>query len=324
MVTALAGASGERDSSRRRRHRLRPGRCRPRPGAGVREDPGRLQLLLLVLRHPAGARRVAQPDGRRGARRGSPPGRAGPPRGRADRDQPRLLPRSRAPATTYRGSFARPEPIDRPRPPATLLRRGQPRRATSSCERCARRRAVSPAPARPAPVRGRRRAAGDGPSLHGVDLPAPARARRGVQPHDRRDRRLSRQRTSGPSRPTLEIVERAGITKVHVFPVLAAARDAHGGRATRSRPRSSASAALGCGEASHRRLPRAPGDASSGSPDRRARRPARPRVRRRLLAVARRGARRRLPARDRGGSIVARERPRRRSSGGGVLAALRA
>ena len=92
---------------RRRRHRLRPRRRRPRPGPGVREGPGRLQLLVRLLRHPAGPRRVPQPPGGRGARRGAAPGRAGSPRGRPHRHQPRLLPGPRGRATTSRGSSAR-------------------------------------------------------------------------------------------------------------------------------------------------------------------------------------------------------------------------
>ena len=55
----------------RRRDRLRPRRRRPRPHPGVREGAGRLQLLVRLLRHPAGARRLPQPPGRRRPRRGA-------------------------------------------------------------------------------------------------------------------------------------------------------------------------------------------------------------------------------------------------------------
>ena len=48
-----AGVRGRR----RRRDRLRPGRRPSRPRARLREDPGRLQLLLQLLRHPARPRR---------------------------------------------------------------------------------------------------------------------------------------------------------------------------------------------------------------------------------------------------------------------------
>ena len=88
--------------------RLRDAGHRPRPGPRVREGAGRLRLRLLVLRDPAGARRAAEPPRRPGARRDPPPGRAGPPRGRADRDQPRLLPRPRGRARPRRASCARP------------------------------------------------------------------------------------------------------------------------------------------------------------------------------------------------------------------------
>ena len=46
---------------RRRRDRLRAGRRARRPRARVREDPGRLLVLVQLLRHPARARCVAQP-----------------------------------------------------------------------------------------------------------------------------------------------------------------------------------------------------------------------------------------------------------------------
>ena len=54
--------------ARRRRDRLRPGRRAARPRPRVREGAGRLQLLVQLLRDPAGARRLAQPPRRGGAR----------------------------------------------------------------------------------------------------------------------------------------------------------------------------------------------------------------------------------------------------------------
>ena len=51
-------------SGGRRRDRLRPGRPSARPGARVRQDPGRLLVLVRVLRDPARPRRDAQPVGR--------------------------------------------------------------------------------------------------------------------------------------------------------------------------------------------------------------------------------------------------------------------
>ena len=66
-----------------------------RPRSRVREDPGRLLVLVRVLRDPARARRDAQPQRRRRARRDPPARRAGPPRDRPHRRQPRLLPRPR-------------------------------------------------------------------------------------------------------------------------------------------------------------------------------------------------------------------------------------
>jgi len=55
------------------------GDARLAPRARVREDPGRLQLLVQLLRDPCRARRVAQPLGRCGARRSAPPRCTGTP-----------------------------------------------------------------------------------------------------------------------------------------------------------------------------------------------------------------------------------------------------
>ena len=54
---------------RRRRDRLRPGRRRLDRVRALRQDPGRLLLLVPLLRHPARPRRHAQPARRRRARR---------------------------------------------------------------------------------------------------------------------------------------------------------------------------------------------------------------------------------------------------------------
>ena len=172
----------------RRRDRLRERRAPARSRARVREDPGRLLVLVRVLRDPARARRDAEPDGRGRARRDPPPRRAGASRDRAHGRQPRLLPR---PCGGLHARPARPRGGGdaRPRAPAPLVDRGQPRRrrprggAGGDADRLA-------APPRPAPVGRRRRAARDGAPVHGRAVRAAARAARRAQPDDRRDRRL--------------------------------------------------------------------------------------------------------------------------------------
>ena len=57
---------------------------------GVREDPGRLQLLVLVLRDPTGQRLQQEPSRRRSLRGDPSEGRAGPPGDRPDGHQSRL------------------------------------------------------------------------------------------------------------------------------------------------------------------------------------------------------------------------------------------
>ena len=57
-VVATAETTAADRRGRRRRDRVRPGRRAARPDARVREDPGRLQLLVRVLRDPARARRT--------------------------------------------------------------------------------------------------------------------------------------------------------------------------------------------------------------------------------------------------------------------------
>ena len=150
---------------RRRRDRLRPGRRAARPRARVREGAGRLLVLVQLLRHPARARRIAQPLAPTPCSREiRAPRRAGPPRGRAHRHQPRLLPRPRR-RLRPAAARARGRRDAGPRAAAALVDRDQPR------QRRARRRAArdadrQPPPARAAPVGRRRRAARDGPPLH--------------------------------------------------------------------------------------------------------------------------------------------------------------
>ena len=69
----LAAERGDRGVRRRRRRRdrLRAGRRAPRSSARVRPRPGRLQLLVQLLRDPGRARGVPQPE-----RRGGSPGGA--------------------------------------------------------------------------------------------------------------------------------------------------------------------------------------------------------------------------------------------------------
>ena len=202
-----------RGTRQRRRHPtnrgrsrcLRRGRCRgdrlrrcpapPRPRAGVRPDPGRLLVLVRVLRDPARPGRDAQPDGGRGADRGSPARAPGASRGRPHRRQPRLLPRpggglhARAPRPRGRRDA-------RARAPAAVVDRGEPRdgrprrRADRDADRLL-------APARPAAVGRRRGLAGDGAPLHGGAVRAAPRAAPRAEPHDGRDRRLPRRGRCG-------------------------------------------------------------------------------------------------------------------------------
>ena len=191
VVAKRARGDGCVRRRRRRRDRLRPGRRADRPRARVREDPGRLLVLVQLLRHPARARRVPQPQRRRGARRDPAPRRAGAPRGRSHRHQPRLLPRSRRRATTCRGSSAR---------------RGR-RRGSSGCASARSRSTTSNdalvAALRETPTVSRHLhvplQSGDDGVLRAMrrrytrrHLPPPARAaRRRVQPDERRHRRVS-------------------------------------------------------------------------------------------------------------------------------------
>ncbi len=127
---------------RRRRDRLRPGRRAARPRARVREDPGRLLLLVHLLRDPARARRDAQPPRRTPC---SPRSGAGSRRATA---------RSSSPGSTSAASAtARPAT----RLPRLVREAGRRRRRSSGCgsrrsrsttstpsssRRCARRRRV--------------------------------------------------------------------------------------------------------------------------------------------------------------------------------------
>src|SRR4029453_142304 len=142
---AVGGGRGPRAD------RLRAGRLAARPGPCVRAGPGRLQLLLHLLRDSARAGGVEEQGCGRGARRGRETRATGPPRGRPHGHQPRVLPGSRGwlRAGTA-GSRGRRRGWSRAPPP--LVDRDQPR------ERRARRcPAWDPgrvaAPPRSAPVR---------------------------------------------------------------------------------------------------------------------------------------------------------------------------
>ena len=174
----------------RRGDRLRPGRRPARPRARVRQDPGRLLVLVPLLRDPARARRLAEPE--------PPPRCSREVRRRVEQGHREVVLtginlgcfRDRAAGFDLPRLVREVGRDPRARAAAAELDRDQPRR------RRARRRAAGDAdggaaPARAAPVRRRRRPARDGPPLHGRDLPAAARAaRRRVQPDERRDRRL--------------------------------------------------------------------------------------------------------------------------------------
>ena len=147
---------------------------------------------------------------------------------------------------------------------------------------------VAPPPARAAPVGRRRRAARDGPPLLGRDVPAPARAAAGefnltsdvIVGFPAEDERAFES--------TLRTVARGRADEGARVPVLAAARTVHGGR----RPGAAAGeegARCAAARRFARRVPRALAD-EDRSRRPRARRPPRPRLRRRLLAVARRRA----------------------------------
>ena len=173
---------------RRRRDRLRAGARGTRADPRVREDPGRLLVLVLVLRHPARPGSDAQPLGGSRARRDRATRRAGPPRDRPDGSQPRLLPRPRgrirAAAAHPRGGLdpgrrAVAALVDRGEPPRPRPRRGAPRDADR----------VAPS-ARSAPVRGRRRAPRDATPLLVGAVPREARPAPRLQPDRRRHRRL--------------------------------------------------------------------------------------------------------------------------------------
>ncbi len=99
------------DAGGRRRRprcaRLRARRCAPRARSRVREDPGRVQLLVQLLRDPARPRRHAQPPRARRARRDPAPRRAGSPRDRPHRESTSAASATATPATRSRDSSAR-------------------------------------------------------------------------------------------------------------------------------------------------------------------------------------------------------------------------
>ena len=254
---------------------------------------------------PLRARRLAQPPRGRRARRDPPPRRPGPPRGRPHRDQPRLLPRPRGGLRP-----AAPGPRGgrdaRARAAAAVVDRGQPRE-----------RARSLAALRETPTVSRHLhvplQSGDDGVLRAMarrydsrPICAGSRSRRRLQPDDRRDRRLPRRGRARVRGTRCASSRRSGATKVHVFPY--SPRPGHRHRAARTpvpkhvkKERSArlrAAVARGVPAALARRSARG----------RRARRPPGPRLRRRLLAVARRRAGRRARPRAR------RARSRRRGS----------
>ena len=252
VVVVAPPQRGDADAvaRRRRRDRLRPGRRAARPRPRLREGPGRLQLLVQLLRDPARPRRARaaaarRPCSREIRRRVD----AGPPRGRAHRDQPRLLPRPRGGLRRCRGSCARPARC--PASPACGSRRS---RSTTSTRELVAALRETPTVARHLHVplqsgddgvlraMGRRYDAatylrrleplGDFNLTTDVIVGFPAEDERGV--------RAARS----------SVVEAAGLTKRARLPVLAA--PGHGDRrgGHRSRAKSSATAARACASAS--------------------------------------------------------------------------
>ena len=255
-------AGGRR--ARRRRDRLRPRRRAARPRPRVREGAGRLQLLVQLLRDPAGARRLAQPARRGGAARGPAARRA------------RATARSSSPGSTSAATATATAGYELPRlvreagadagarTPAALVDRDQPRGPTSSPPPCARRRRSratctcrsSPATTACCARWARRYDAatylrrleplGDFNLTTDVIVGFPA--------EDERRLRAARWR----------VVEAAGVTKRPRLPVLAAARD--GDRRGRHGPaRGEAGAERAAAGGLARREPRAAGARSSAA-----------------------------------------------------------
>ena len=212
-VTVVARRSEETAGVRRRRRRrdrLRPGRRAPRPRARVREDPGRLLVLVQLLRHPARARQrraaaAPTPCSREIRRRVEQGHREvvltginlGCFRDRAaGYDLPRLVREAGATPGLERLRLSSIE-INHVDDALVAALRETP--------------TVAQAPPRAAPVRRRRRPARDAPPLHRRHLPAPARAARGrVQPDERRDRRLPGRGRRRVRAARSRTVERAG------------------------------------------------------------------------------------------------------------------
>ena len=219
---------------------------------------------------------------------------AGPPRGRAHRRQPRLLPRSRAPAVARR-----PDPRRRcdrrPRAAAALVDRGQPRHRRPRSPRCARRRS-----SRGICTSRCSRATTTSSARWGAATRSGSTASR-LEPLD--DFNLTTDVIVGfPTEDerafanTLAAVAAAGITKVHVFPYSPRPGTRTAARRPRSARRSRRTGARACGRPRTRPAARA-GRAARRQRRRRPRRPAGARLRRRLHAVARRRAGRRDGAR---------------------------
>ena len=174
-----------------------------------------------------GATRSRSADGR--ARRDRAPGRAGSSRDRAHRRQSRLLPRPRRPATRSRGSSARParstgsSGCGSPRSRSTTS-------PTSSSRRCARRRPSRRTSTSRCSRETTACCARWAAATRSAQYLAEARGARGLQPHDRRDRRLPGRGRGGVRAHACDVVERARHHEGARVPVLAAARDADRGR----------------------------------------------------------------------------------------------
>ena len=270
---------------RRRRDRLRAGRRAARPRARVREGAGRLLVLVQLLRHPARARRVAQPRART---RCSARSRAASRRATARSCSPASTSAATAtatPATTCRGSCAR-----QARRRASSACGSRRSRSTTSTTRSIAALRETPTVSRHLHV----------PLQSGDDGVLRAMGRRySVATYLRRLAPLQEEfnLTSDvivgfPAEDerafanTLRTARDAGLTKIHVFPYsprpgTVTAQDDPVPPAGEEGARRAAARRVA------RRVPRALAheDRPRG---RRARRPPGPRLRRRLLAVARR------------------------------------
>ena len=191
--------------------------ARARPRSRLREDPGRLLVLVQLLRDPARARRLAQPDA---------PTRCSPrSRRRVEQGHREVVLtginlgcfRDRDGGVRPRRTSCARRARRRAGPSTAELDRDQPRRRRA--RRCAARDPDGRAPpACPAPVRRRRRAGAMGRRYTVAHLPARLEPLAGdfnlttdvIVGFPAEDEAASRRRST--------FVERAGMTKVHVFP----------------------------------------------------------------------------------------------------------